>query len=45
MHDANLLLISHADQPSDAPIAVSDTIDEQTIFDLDEEKEPEKEEE
>ena len=45
MHDADQLLISHADQPADAPAAGCDTIDEQTIFDLDEEEEPEEEEE
>ena len=45
MHDANQLFISHADQPADAPAAGCDTINEQTIFDLDEEEEPEEEEE
>ena len=45
MHDANQLFISHADQPADAPAAGCDTIDEQTIFELDEEEAPEEEEE
>ena len=45
MHDANQLFISHADLPADAPAAGCDTIDEQTIFDLDEEEEPEEEDE
>ena len=45
MHDANLLFISHEDQPADAPAAGCDTIGKQTIFDLDEEEEPEEEEE
>ena len=45
MHDANQLFISHSDQPANVPAASSDTIDEQTIFDLDEEEEPEEEEE
>ena len=45
MHDANQLFISHADQPADAPAAGCDTIDEQTIFDLDEEEAPVEEEE
>ena len=45
MHDANQLFISHADQPTDAPAAGCDTIDKQTIFDLDEEEKPEEEEE
>ena len=45
MHDANQLFISHADQPADAPAAGCDTVDEQTIFGLDEEEEPEEEEE
>ena len=45
MHDANQLFFSHADQPADAPAAGCDTIDEQTIFDFDEEEEPEGEEE
>ena len=44
MHDANQLLISHADHPADAPVAGCDTIDEQTICELDEEEEPEEEE-
>ena len=39
MHDANQLFISHADKPADAPAAGCDTIDEHTIFDLDEEEE------
>ena len=42
--DANQLFISHADQPADAPAAGCDTIDEHTIFDLDNEEEPEEEE-
>ena len=45
MHDANQLFISQADQPADAPAAGCGTIDEQTIFDLDEKEEPEDEEE
>ena len=45
MHDADQLFISHADQPADSPAAGCDTIDAQTIFDLDEEEEPEEEEE
>ena len=44
IHDADQLFISHADQPADAPAAGCDTIDEQTIFDLNEEEEPEEEE-
>ena len=41
----NQLFIFQADQPADTPAAGCDTIDEDTIFDLDKEEEPEEEEE